>query len=183
MTDEKIASLWWRELVITETKLNTFLYINRKKQQTDSFTCIFKHNSSKNKNNNNKLKDNYMRIRGRGDFEAREEDYWTQIKSKDLISFLLQDQSNNWAWRWIGEVRKKVNCTWAVSVLLDEAAMVLSSWGRMNRDPTVLTVVAEAVDVTAKEWSKLSITINTTTLITYLIIKDIWFDFNLWQET
>jgi len=39
---------------------------------------------------------------------------------------------------------------WPVSILLDEAAMILSAWSGVNAGPAVLTVVPEAVDVAAE---------------------------------
>lgn len=76
-------------------------------------------------------------------------------------------------------MRKKVDCTWAVAVLLDEAAMVLGPWGGMNGDPAMLTIVAETVDVAAEKRSKVPITIDTATFVADLIIQNIRFDFNL----
>ena len=74
---------------------------------------------------------------------------------------------------------EKVDSSGAVSVLLDEATMVLCAWCRVDRCPAVLTVVAQAVDVATEVGSVASTTMQSTTFITHLVIKNIWFHLNL----
>ena len=113
----------------------------------------------------------------------KEEELRKTNYTEDLISFSVwQGWSNEWAWRRTREMRKEVDCAWAVAVLLDEAAMVLGPWGGMNGDPAMLTIVAETVDVAAEKRSKVPITIDTTTFVANLIIQNIRFDFNLKKE-
>ena len=67
----------------------------------------------------------------------------------------------------------------SVSVLLDEAAVVLSAWGRVNGCPAVLAVVAETVDVATEVGSILATAVDSMTLITDLVIQHIRLDFHL----
>lgn len=67
----------------------------------------------------------------------------------------------------------------SVSILLDEATMVLGPRSRVDCSPAVLTVVAETVDVPTKIWSITATTVNTVTLITQLIVQYIWLNLHL----
>lgn len=78
---------------------------------------------------------------------------------------------------WI--LREEINCTWAVPILFYVAAVVLGARGGVDSDPAVLTIIAQAMDVTAEVGSIMSSTLHSMTLITYLVIKDVWLDFHL----
>ena len=68
------------------------------------------------------------------------------------------------------KVGEKVDGSWTVSILLDEAAMVLSPRSRVDCCPAMLTVVTQAVDITTEVGSILTTTVESVTLITDLVI-------------
>ena len=74
---------------------------------------------------------------------------------------------------------EQVDGSRSVSVLLDEAAVVLSAWGRVNGCPAVLAVVAETVDAATEVGSILATAVDSMTLITDLVIQHIRLDFHL----
>ena len=74
---------------------------------------------------------------------------------------------------------KKTYGTRSISILFDEATMVLSTWSRVNSNPAVLTVITEAVNIPAEVRSITTTALHPTTLIADLIIQDIRFDLHL----
>ena len=76
--------------------------------------------------------------------------------------------------------RKETDGTWPVSILLDEAAMILSAGSRVDTNPAVLTVIAEAVDIPTEVRGKATAALQPMTLVTDLIIQDIGLDLHLW---
>ena len=75
---------------------------------------------------------------------------------------------------------EEVDSSGAVSVLLDETAVVLRAWRRVDGCPAVLAVVAQAVDVATEVGGVASTTMQSMTFITHLVIKNIWFHLDLW---
>jgi len=57
--------------------------------------------------------------------------------------------------------------------------VVLRAWSGVDSCPAVLTVVAKAVDVATEVGSVAPTTMHPTTLVTHLIVKDIWLHLNL----
>ena len=57
--------------------------------------------------------------------------------------------------------------------------MVLRAWSGVDSCPAVLTVIAKAVDVATEVGSVAPTAMHPTTLVTHLIIKDIWLHLNL----
>ena len=49
----------------------------------------------------------------------------------------------------------------------------------MDRGPTLLTVISEAVYVATEIWCIVAIALDTMAFITFLIVQYIWLDFNL----
>ena len=95
-------------------------------------------------------------------------------------------KSSHKVWQWLllgqGDTRlggEEVDSSRAVPVFLDETTVVLCARRRVDRCPAVLTVVAQAVDVATEIGSVASTTMQSTTFITHLIIKNIWFHLNL----
>ena len=74
---------------------------------------------------------------------------------------------------------EEVDSSGAVSVLLDETAVVLRAWRRVDGCPAVLAVVAQAVDVATEVGGVASTTMQSMTFITHLVIKNIWFHLDL----
>ena len=79
----------------------------------------------------------------------------------------------------IGKPWEEVDSTWAISIIFDVAVVVSSAWSRVNTNPAVFTVVAQARDAATKEGSIRTIIMHSAALVTCLIIKHIWFDFHL----
>lgn len=52
----------------------------------------------------------------------------------------------------------------------------------MDGSPTVLTVIAEAVDVATEVRGKATIAMQPLTLVTYLIVQDVGLDLHLRQQ-
>ena len=93
----------------------------------------------------------------------------------------MVSQSHDWTWR-AGKIGEEIDGSWSVSIFFDEAAVVLSTRSRVHRGPAVLTVVAEAVDVATEVGGILPATVQAMTLITDLVIKDIWFHLHLCER-
>lgn len=77
--------------------------------------------------------------------------------------------------------RKETDGTRSVSILFDEAAMVLSAGSRVDGNPAMLTVIAKAMDIPTEVWGKATATLQSVTLVTDLIIQDVWFDLHLME--
>ena len=77
---------------------------------------------------------------------------------------------------------KKVDGPGAISVLFDEAAVVLRSRGRVHGSPAVLAVVAQAVDVATEVGGIAVAAVHSVTLITHLVVQHIWLHFNLQEK-
>ena len=78
--------------------------------------------------------------------------------------------------------RKVVYGPRAIPILLDEAAMVLCSWGSVHSSPALLTVVAQAVDVPTEIGGIASGTVDPAALITHLVIQHVRLHLNLEGE-
>ena len=74
---------------------------------------------------------------------------------------------------------KEIDGPRTVSVLLDEAAVVLGAWSRVNSSPAVLTVVAQTVDVAAEVGSIAAAAVHPLALIARLIVQHIWLHLHL----
>lgn len=101
-----------------------------------------------------------------------------QIKAfsvcQDTTAYLRQGQT---CLRW-----KEVDGSRAISVLFDEATVVLCTGGRVHSSPAVLAVVAEAVDVAAEVGGVAIAAVHTMALITHLVVQHIWLHFHLRVE-
>lgn len=74
---------------------------------------------------------------------------------------------------------EEVDCTGSISIFLNEATMVLGPRSRVDRCPAMLAVVSQTVDVAAKVRGITTIAMLAMTLVTHLIVKNIWFHFHL----
>ena len=74
---------------------------------------------------------------------------------------------------------EEVDGSGAISVLLDEASVVLGARGGVHSPPAVLTVVSQAVYVPTEVRSIAAHTVKPLALVTHLIIKDIGLHLNL----
>ena len=87
------------------------------------------------------------------------------------IAYLRQGQT---CLRW-----KEVDGSGAITVLFDEAAMVLSTGGRVHGSPAVLAVVTQAVDVAAEVGGIAIAAVHTMALVTHLVVQHIRLHFHL----
>lgn len=97
-----------------------------------------------------------------------------QIESWTLARWLVQLGQTEASLGW-----KEIDGSRAISVLLDEATMILRARCRMDSSPAMLTVVAETMDVAAEVWSVTTIAVHSLALVANLIVKHIRFHFNL----
>ena len=78
----------------------------------------------------------------------------------------------------ISSVAEEVS-PWAIISLLYQWLMVLLARRGMHRDPAKLAEVLQTCDIATEKWGKLASTSHPIAFVTHLVIKNIWFDFNL----
>lgn len=66
-----------------------------------------------------------------------------------------------------------------ISNLLEHWTMRLPAWKRVNSSPALLTIIMKTCNTATEERSWFSIALYSMTLITELVIQDVWLKLNL----